>query len=112
MSDGTNKGIVGNVTAGNLVVGDNARIEMTMVAQPVMDKLQALVRAVEAYDGPPGTRMELLAAHRQVAHELNAAQPDKNKILTRLSEITRAAGSATTIATAVTALASAIQLLL
>ncbi|HEY2140607.1 MAG TPA: hypothetical protein VGG98_00940 [Solirubrobacteraceae bacterium] len=113
MSDWTNKGIIGNVNdVGNLVVGDSAKIEVTTVEQPVMDKLQALTRAVEAYDGPADTRMELLAANRQVLDELNAAEPDKSKILSRLSEITRIAGSATTIAGAVTALASAVQLVL
>jgi hypothetical protein len=112
VTDSVNKGIIGNVDAGNVVVGDNARIDVTRVEQPVAEKLQALTRAVEAFDGPAETRMEMLNAHREVVDELNAAEPDKNRILTRLSEIARVAGSATTIAGAVTALASAVQLVL
>jgi hypothetical protein len=112
VTDWSNKGIIGNVEADNVVVGDNARIEVTRVEQPVMEKLQALAQAVEAFDGPAGTRLELLSAHREVVDELNAADPDKGRILARLREIAGLVGSATTIAGAVTALANAVQLVL
>jgi hypothetical protein len=109
---GANKGIIGNVKAGNLVVGDNAKIEVTTVAPPLMERMQALQRAVEAYDGPADTRIDLLTAHRELVGELGAPKPDKNKVIAKLNQITSLAGSATTIATAVTALANAIPLVL
>jgi hypothetical protein len=113
VTDWVNSGIVGDVkNVENLAVGNNARVEVTSIEQPLMEKLQALTRTVEAFDGPAETRLELLTAHRAVVDELDAAEPDKNRILSRLSEIARIAGSATTIVGAVTALASAVQLVL
>jgi hypothetical protein len=106
-------GIIGNVqNVGNLAVGANSRIDVTNIGQPVAQQLLALRQAVEAFDGPIETRAEMLVAHREVAAELEGSVPDKGTILTKLRQIAGAAGSASTIAGAVTALATALQLVL
>jgi hypothetical protein len=113
MGDWENSGIVGNVqNVGNLAVGANSRIEVTNIQQPAEQQLRALRQAVEAFDGPIETRAEMLAAHRELAAELGDPEPDEGAVLTKLRQIASAAGSASTITGAVTALATALQLVL
>jgi hypothetical protein len=113
MGDWVNSGIVGDVkNVENLAVGANSRIEVTKIEQPLAEKLQVLSHAVEAFDGPVEARGRLLAAHSDVVEELQRPEPDKRRILDRLNTIARGAGSASTIVTAASALASAVQLIL
>ena len=112
MGDWVNSGIVGNVqNVGNLAVGDNSRVEVTNI-EPLREKLDDLTQAVEAFQGSTETRNKLIAAHREVTAELQSAKPDKNKVLAKLTQIAGAAGSTTTIVSAVSALATAVQLIL
>lgn len=111
MGDWVNSGIVGDVqNVGNLAVG-NSRIEVTNI-EPLTEKLDDLARAVEAFQGSTETRNELIAAHREVTAELQGKRPDKNRVLAKLTQIASAAGSATTIVSAASALATAVQLIL
>jgi hypothetical protein len=111
MGDWVNSGIVGNVqNVGNLAVG-NSRIEVTNIG-PLKEKLDDLTQAVEAFQGSTETRNELVAAHREVTTELQGEEPDKNRVLAKLTQIASAAGSATTIVSAASALATAVQLIL
>jgi hypothetical protein len=113
MSDLENSGIVGDVqNVANLAVGTNSRIEVTNVGQSAGEQLQALRHAVEAFGGPADTRSELLAAHRELETELEAPTLDQGRVLSKLRQIATVAGSTTTIATAVSALATALQLVL
>jgi hypothetical protein len=113
MGDWTNYGIVGDVKdVENLAVGPNSRIDVTKVPRSLREGMQALTQAVDGFNGPEAVRAELLAAHRDVFDELNAPDPDKGKVLSRLSQLARAAGTATSVVTAVTALANAVQLVL
>jgi hypothetical protein len=112
MDDRVNYGIIGDVKdIGALAVGPRSRVEVTNVQQPVAEQLQALAQAVEAFTGPAEARAELLEAHREVVGELRGPKPDRGKVLAKLRQIAEVAGSASTIAGAATALASAIQLL-
>ncbi len=111
MGDWVNSGIVGNVqNVGNLAVG-NSRIEVTNIG-PLTEKFDDLTRAVEAFQGSTETRNELVAAHREVTAELQGEEPDKHRVLAKLTQIASAAGSATTIVSAASALATAVQLIL
>lgn len=113
MSDHANYGIVGDVKGvQNLAVGPNAKIDVTGIQLQLADKLEALGDAVQRYEGPEETRTELLAAHDDVLAQLQQPEPDKSRILTTLSTIARTAGSASSIVTAATALASAVGALL
>jgi hypothetical protein len=109
VGDQINYGIVGDVNAENLAVGPNSRIEVTNVRQALAEQLYVLGQAVREYDGPEEARRELLAAHDELVTQLKRPEPDKPRILDRLSAIARAAGSASTIVTAVTALAGLVQ---
>jgi hypothetical protein len=113
MSDQTNYGIVGDIKGvQNLAVGANAKIDVTGIQLQLADKLDALADAVQGYEGPEETRHKLLAAHDEVLAQLQQPEPDRSRILTTLSAIARTAGSASTIVTAATALASAVGALL
>jgi hypothetical protein len=112
MGDWVNSGIVGNVqNVGNLAVGNNSRVEVTNI-EPLMEKLEDLTRAVEDFHGSPEARNELVAAHRELTAELQGAKPDKNRVLAKLTQIASAAGTATTIVSAASALATAVSLVL
>jgi hypothetical protein len=105
---GVNYGISGNVTAQNVAVGPNARIEVTLSSSAVANELEALLDAIKQFDGSPERRQLVEAARDDVVADLGAAEPEKGRILSRLGELAAAAGSAGTIATAATALAGAI----
>ncbi len=101
--DSRNYGIVGNVTATNLVVGSHGRIDARGATQ-LLAGMEQLEQAVAAHDGPPETRSELVAAVREVAAELERPQPDKGSIVERLETIGAVAGAGSAVAGAVTAL--------
>lgn len=105
--DSPNYGIVGNVTATNLVVGSHGRIDARGATQLIAG-MEQLERAVAAHDGPPETRSELVAAVREVAAELERPQPDKGSIVERLETIGTVAGAGSAVAGAATALLSLI----
>jgi hypothetical protein len=112
MPDSANYGIVGNVSAQNLAVGQNARIDVRAWEPRLSEQLEALRLAIAAFDGDPGTRRELEVAGQEVAQALDEPAPDAERALARLSRIASAAGSAGTIASAATALTGLVQALL
>lgn len=103
---------VGSIKAGNLAVGSNSRIEVSVDRSLFAGQLDALAKALAAFDGPQEKREELIAAHREIASELGSHNPDRHKVLSKLSMIASAAGSAGAIASAAEALAGAVQNLL
>jgi len=106
--DSRNYGIVGNVTATNLVVGDHGRIDARGATQ-LISGMQQLEQAVAAHDGPAETRTQLVAAVREVAAELEHPQPDKGSIVKRLETIGTVAGAGSAVAGAATTLLSLIS---
>lgn len=103
---------VGSINAGNLAVGSNSRIEVSVDRSLLAGQLDTLAKALEAFDGPQEKREELIAAHRDISTELDSDSPDRHNILSKLSTIASAAGSAGAIASATEALAGAVQHLL
>jgi len=113
MSESVNYGISAtNVSARNLAVGPNARIEVAADVPGLSEQLAALLRAIESFDGDREARVELAVAGDEVAQALREPAPDKQRVLSRLSTIASAAGSAGAIASAATALAGAVQAIL
>ncbi len=113
MSDQANYGIIGDVkNVQNLAVGFNARVEATSIQPRLAENFNALASAVGDYEGPEGTKAELLAAQNDLETLLQQPQPDKSRILETLSTVARSAGSASTIVVAATTLAGAVQALL
>jgi hypothetical protein len=111
MSESENHGIIGNVSAQNVAVGRNARIDVRGEAQ-LSEQLAALLHAIESFSGDPQARADLAVAAGEVAEELDRPVPDKERALSWLSRIASAAGSASAIAGAATAMASAVRALL
>lgn len=108
MTDGSpNYGIVGNVTATNLVVGPHGQIDARGQTQLIAG-LEQLERAVAAHDGSPEDRAWLDAAVREVSAELEHPQPDGGSIVKRLETIGTVAGAGTAVAGAATTLLSLI----
>jgi hypothetical protein len=113
MTDRVNYGIVGDVSAQNIAVGHNARIDVSMPGDPGLARqLETLLQAIEAFEGDAATRAELAAAGDDVAQALDEPAPDRERVLSRLSKVASAAGSAGAIASAATALAGAVQAIL
>jgi hypothetical protein len=111
MSDTVNQGVSGqNVTISgqNVAVGAGSHVEQHISGAQFNDSLADLRSAIEAFDGPPETRQALLAAHAEIADELAAPAPDKDKLLAKLASLKELAGPAATVAQAVTALAQVI----
>lgn len=109
MPDSGNYGInATNVSAQNLAVGQNARIEVS--GDRRLDaRLAALLRAIEDFDGAPERHNELIAHGEEVAQALQQPTPDNRRALDRLSKITSVAGVAGAVASAATALAGAVR---
>jgi hypothetical protein len=112
-----NKGINisggGSITGGNFAIGDHSQLEVHQTDMHGLgEQLEALTRAIAAFQGPSETREAMTVAHDEIAAELQTPRPDTNKILAKLSSITHAVGSAGTVASAATALATALQLIL
>lgn len=103
---GANYGIsgVGSVTAHNLVVGPSGSIVEHAVPAAVQSQLEQLRAAVSRFDGDTGVRERIAAATDEVAGELASPEPDKPKLLDRLTAIAQAAGSASAVASAATGL--------
>jgi hypothetical protein len=114
MAESINYGISGatNVSAQNLAMGPNARIDISEAAPELSSQLDALLRAIGSFQGSPANRAELAAAGDDVAEALAEPQPDKQRVLSRLSSIASAAGSATAIASAATMLANTVGAIL
>lgn len=107
MSDTVNQGVSGqNITISgqNVAVGANSRVEQNISGGQFNAPLADLRSAIEAFDGPPETRQALLAAQAEVADELEAPAPDKDKLLAKLASLKELAGPAAAVAQAVTAL--------
>ncbi|MEA2274680.1 MAG: hypothetical protein QOI98_3388 [Solirubrobacteraceae bacterium] len=113
MSESVNYGInAGSVSAHNLAVGPNARIDVAANATGLSEQFAALLRAIEAFDGDREARAELAAAADEVAEALEQPAPHKERVLSRLAKIASAAGSAGAIASAATAMADAARAIL
>jgi hypothetical protein len=112
MPESENYGIVGNVSAHNVAVGPNARIDVTTDLSGLSEQLAVLLRAIESFDGDREARAELAAAAGEVAEALDKPAPDKERALSRLARIASAAGSAGAIASAATAMADAVRAVL
>ncbi len=111
MSDTANQGVSGqNVTISgqNVAVGANSRVEQNVSGGLLAAPLADLRSAIEAFDGPPETRQALLAAHAEVADELEAPAPNKDRLLAKLASLKQLAGPAAVVAQAVTALAQVV----
>jgi len=109
MPDSVNYGISAtNVSAQNLAVGPNARIEVSGDAR-VDERLAELLRAIKDFNGAPETHGELTAISDEITQALQQPTPDRRHVLERLSKIASVAGSAGAIASAATALAGAVQ---
>jgi hypothetical protein len=115
MAESVNYGIsgVGSITGGNIAVGSGSSVQVHQAdLQGLGEQLEALTRAIAAFQGPPEMREAVTVAHDEIAAELRAPQPDGHKILAKLSLIAHAVGSAGAVASAATALAAAVQLIL
>ena len=109
MPDSVNYGInATNVSAQNLAVGQNARVEVS-VDDRLNAQLAALLRAIADFDGPSEADDELTVLGDEITQTLQQPTPDTRHVLDRLSKITSLAGSAGAIASAATALASAVR---
>ncbi len=114
MSDAGNQGVSGqniNISGQNVVVGANSRVEQGISGGPFDAPLADLRRAIEAFDGPQATRQVLLVAHAEVAEELKAPVPDRNKLLAKLASLRELAGPAAAVAQAAAALAQVVTAL-
>ena len=108
MTESTNYGIIGNVSATNLVVGSQGRIDVNGAAE-LEARIKELERAAAAYDGPPETEAQVAAAVSEVARELRQPEPDKGRLASRLATIGSVSGTATAVAGAASGLLSVIQ---
>jgi hypothetical protein len=111
VGDGPNYGIVGNVTATNLVVGSHGRIDATAAAD-LSARVAELERALAAFEGPPETRAQLSSAVGEVTSELGRPEPNKGKLLSSLTTIGTVSGAAGSIAEAATGLVALVEHLL
>jgi hypothetical protein len=109
----TNYGIsgVGSVTAHNIAVGPQASIAEHAMPAGIREELDRLRAALSAYDGDPEVSASMVTATEAVARELAAPEPSKHKLTERLGAIKEAAGSATAVASAATALLGLVSLL-
>jgi hypothetical protein len=113
VSESVNYGISArSVSAHNLAVGPNARIDASANVTGLSEQLAALLRAIESFDGDRQARAEFVAAADEVAVALEQPVPDKERVLSRLAKIASAAGSAGAIANAATTMAGAVRTIL
>jgi hypothetical protein len=107
MSDAANQGVSGQkiiISGQNVAVGAHSHVEQNVSGGLFSAPLADLQSAIEAFDGSPETRRALLAAHAEVADELAAPAPDKDRVLAKLASLKELAGPAAAVAQAVTAL--------
>jgi hypothetical protein len=110
MSERINYGIVGNVSARNLAVGENAHVEVTGGDADLGALLETLLRAIAAFDGDAASQSELDAQGAAVAEALRSPDPGvRERVLARLGLIASIAGPTSAIVTAVTALADTVR---
>jgi hypothetical protein len=113
MSDYVNYGISArSVSARNVAVGPNARIDASADFTGLSEQLTALLHAIESLEGDSEARAELAAAADEVAVALKQPTPDKERVLSRLAKIASAAGSVTVIANTATTMANAVRTIL
>jgi hypothetical protein len=114
MSETVNYGISGvqNITAQNIAVGANSKIEQTISSGRFSTPLAELERAIAAFDGPPAAGDALLAAQAEIAGELEAPAPDKSTVLAKLASVKDLAGTAAAIVQAAAVLAHAVTTIL
>jgi hypothetical protein len=107
----TNYGIsgVGSLAAHNLAVGPRASIVEHATPAAAQQELDRLRAALMAYEGDAETRAQIATATEDVAQELAAPEPSKHKLIERLNTIKDAAGSASAVAAATTALISLVS---
>lgn len=113
MPDRINQGISGqNITISgqNVAIGPDSRIEQNVFGGTFSAPLADLRRAIETADVPPNTRQAMLAAHDEVAEELNGASPDQNKLLTKLASLKELSVAVAPVAQAVAALTQLVLL--
>jgi hypothetical protein len=113
MSDKVNQGVSGqNVTISgqNVAIGPDSRIEQNVLGSTFNAPLTDLQHAIETADVPSDTRQALLVAHGEVAEELNAPQPDRNKLLTKLDSLKELSLAVAPVAQAVAALTQIVML--
>ncbi|HEY7962206.1 MAG TPA: hypothetical protein VID29_09815 [Solirubrobacteraceae bacterium] len=111
MTDSANYGIKAEkITAQNIAVGPNARIEQTAVGWTGLlgPALADLAGAIADFQGPPATCEVLRAAHAEIATEIAAPAPDSGRLLAKLASLKQLVGPATTIAQTAASLAQAI----
>jgi len=115
MPERVNSGIIvtgGSFNARDVAVGDHAKIERSGSSEMFAEPLADLRAAIDSFEGPPATKAALTAAHDKLTEELEAPEPDKHKLLDRLSSLTGLAGPAATVVQAAMALAQVIAAVL
>lgn len=120
MADPANYGIVGDVTAQNVAVGTNARvdvgdhatIDVAALDPRIAAQLAQLGAAIARFDGDAEARSALAHARAEVADALAQPRPDKAGLLASLSAVADVAGSTSAIAGAATALAGLVGMIL
>ncbi len=113
MSDRVNQGVSGqNITISgqNVAIGPDSRIEQNVFGGTFNAPLADLQRAIETADVPSDTRQALLVAHGEVAEELNAPRPDRNRLLTKLDSLKELSVAVAPVAQAVAALTQVVML--
>jgi hypothetical protein len=110
MSESINYGISGvqNITAQNIAVGANSRIEQTNWSDAFAQPLADLADAIDTFEGPTQTREALRSAHTEIAHQLQTPEPDKHGIIAKLASLIQLAGPATAIVQAAVTLTQVI----
>jgi hypothetical protein len=115
MPDRVNQGVSGqNVTISgqNVAIGPDSRIEQHVAGGTFNALLADLQCAIDAADVPSDTHQALLVAHDEVAEELKAPTPDRNKLLTKLASLRELSAAVAPVAQAVAALTQVIMLAL
>lgn len=105
---GDNHGIIGNVEATNVVVGDHARITST-TSPDIALGLEALMHAIAAHEGSPEIREALATAGDDLQEDLRRPTPDQARLRSRLTTISTLAGTASGVAAAAGDLLSLLQ---
>lgn len=99
----------GTFHGNNLKFGADVKIEQNRWAANLDLPLAELESAINAFQGAAATRDALSAAHAEIVKELSASAPDKNRILARLTSLSRLAGPAAAIVQAAATLAQVIH---
>lgn len=107
MNDSINYGISGveQITAENLAVGNQSRIEQHNLDRSLTEALVVLRESIEQADASPDTRRALVEARDEIERELRAPTPDKQRVLSKLAWMSQVAGPAGALLQATTALA-------